>query len=129
MKYKVKIYGILNPPKVYYFLAGNLAFLFITAYDHLKCKIPISIINDDEVNLIKKQDIDDDKLIFSNYLKLNNLLYYKKGLNKPFQCLSYSFNNKVKEIFNIDSVEYKSSYNYDFNKISDFFLNIHIFFN
>ena len=117
-------------PKYAYFIAGNFFFVCITVYDHKKSNKNNSLSNnfciDKELMNVNTNDVE---AIFENHLKLNNLLYYKLGYNKPFQFLSYSFNNKIKDIFNIDSVEYKSNYNYDFNKISDFFLNIHIFFN
>lgn len=58
-----------------------------------------------------------------------NLCMGDSQLNKKFGYFTIPFNRKIKYIYNIDSVDYPEYENYDFNKLSDFFLNIHIFVN
>jgi len=48
---------------------------------------------------------------------------------KQYFHLSIPFNRKVKYIYNLDSFYYIDYENYNFNKLSDLFLNIHIFIN
>jgi hypothetical protein len=43
--------------------------------------------------------------------------------------ISIPFNRKVKYIYNLDNFYYMDYENYNFNKLSDLFLNIHIFIN
>jgi len=53
-------------------------------------------------------------------------------LREPFKNqihLSIPFNRKVKYIYGLDTFYYQDYENYNFNKLSDLFLNIHIFIN
>ena len=43
--------------------------------------------------------------------------------------ISIPFNRKIKYIYNLDNFYYMDYENYNFNKLSDLFLNIHIFIN
>jgi hypothetical protein len=48
--------------------------------------------------------------------------------NKKYVHLTTPFNRKIKEIYDLPFY-YNDYENYNFNKLSDFFLNIHIFIN
>lgn len=48
---------------------------------------------------------------------------------KNYYHISIPFNRKVKFIYNLDNFYYMDYENYNFNKLSDLFLNIHIFIN
>ena len=53
-------------------------------------------------------------------------------LNEPLKYnlhLSTPFNRKIKYIYNLENFYYMDYENYNFNKLSDLFLNIHIFIN
>jgi len=54
--------------------------------------------------------------------------YFSKQQLTKFSNISVPFNRKIKEIYELPHyyIEYE---NYDFNQLSDFFLNIHIFIN
>jgi hypothetical protein len=47
---------------------------------------------------------------------------------KEYMHISTPFNRQIKYIYNLPS-HYANYENYNFNKLSDFFLNIHIFIN
>ena len=69
-----------------------------------------------------KLKYDDIKEIFTIYDQLFNNQY------KHILHLSTPFNRKIKYIYNLPYY-YTEYENYNFNKLSDFFLNIHIFIN
>ena len=75
-------------------------------------------------SLIKKEN----ELMIEN-LKYSFLLNNSNSVNKKYVHLSNSYNKLYKDVFQIKDVKYKTIENYDFNKLSDFFLNIHIFVN
>lgn len=91
---------------------------------YLHCKNE-NIHNNDHKNIIQ----------IKNKLKLNDLneIFKAKDLifnnqQKNLMHLSTPFNRTIKEIYNLPFY-YADYENYNFNKLSDFFLNIHIFIN
>lgn len=73
---------------------------------------------------------DESKSRIFELLKMNEIIYGKTLINKKFIHLSNPYNLYIKDIYGLDDkVKYKHFENYDFNKLSDFFLNIHIFVN
>ncbi len=86
------------------------------------------IFNDDDTN--KKI-----KYTFKNSLNYThyNKLFQNKNLIlgdeiKKYVNISTPFNRKIKYIYDLSFI-YPEYENYNFNKLSDFFLNIHIFIN
>lgn len=120
MKLKLFNFNSEKIKKRAYFLASLSAYFIIDKY-------LIEEKNDENEN-IKKQTI-------KNSLDYNHLnqIFLKKDviLNnemKKYTNLSTPFNRKIKYIYDLP-FEYPEYENYNFNKLSDFFLNIHIFIN
>lgn len=112
--------------KAFYFslLGGTL--LVKTTIKHLLSK------EEDIITDHHNTDITFDKLvsdISSSDKELNSVFSGNTNLNKRYRYVSTPFNRVIKEIYGIEFVEYKNYENYDFNHLSDFFLNIHIFVN
>ena len=80
-------------------------------------------------NNINKNNNRFNKILNDELLTLNDVIYNKSKINKKYQHLSLSYNVLFEEIFSIEGVRYSKYENYDFNKLSDLFLNIHIFIN
>ncbi len=100
---------------------GNLYF-YISCLGLMKLSnhyFPNSRINTTQPQLMKYQDIVD---IF----EIKDQLF--KNQYKNILHLSTPFNRKIKYIYNLPFF-YTEYENYNFNKLSDFFLNIHIFIN
>ena len=90
----------------------------------------------DKKQLLKEEE-KEDKIIKFNFEKseipFNKIFeaerwFLREHLKQNFH-LSIPFNRKVKYIYNLDSFYYIDYENYNFNKLSDLFLNIHIFIN
>ncbi len=77
----------------------------------------------------------DEKNIFKNSLEYNHfnkVLMNKESIlgneMKKYINLSTPFNRNIKYVYDLP-FNYPEYENYNFNKLSDFFLNIHIFIN
>lgn len=70
-----------------------------------------------------------DFIYIDDNIELKDVFLGKSDINKKFNYLTTPFNRKIQQIYNISDVKYKLYENYDFNKLSDIFLNIHIFVN
>lgn len=118
---------------------GSLAFVFVSKYT-------FNILYDSNKNVQTANLVSDSNndnkpsIVNSGYLKplveqackddeLYKVFTGQSQLNKKYAYLSTPFNRQIKDIYLVDDVEYKTFENYDFNKLSDFFLNIHIFVN
>ena len=114
------IQNIISLNKVLY-----LSSLFFVKFcDQMRKKYCIKEGDKTSNNLQGKLELD--------YLTLLNIFeiepfFLKKQLTKNLN-LSVPFNRNIKYIYSLPHyyIEYE---NYDFNKLSDFFLNIHIFIN
>lgn len=108
----------INPLLFYFGCLGSFYYLnkIIEKEEYLKEK---------EMKLYKKES--KSSLNLRQIFQLNNLIlgnYDKKHLH-----LSIPFNRSVAKIYKLDHFYYIDYENYNFNKLSDFFLNIHIFIN
>ena len=86
-------------------------------------------------NLIRKILKEESNETYRRYkeLPLNKIFEAEKYiLREPLKNhfhLSIPFNRKIKYIYNLENFYYIDYENYNFNKLSDIFLNIHIFIN
>ncbi len=87
----------------------------------------------DKVNIREEQstgnNIPHQKLNFplSKLFESENIILREQLKNNYH--ISIPFNRKIKYIYNLDNFYYMDYENYNFNKLSDLFLNIHIFIN
>jgi hypothetical protein len=77
-----------------------------------------------QTNINKKSS---NSIKYKEFIELfnSNLIFSDKD---QLLNLSIPFNREIKKIYDLD-VYYVDYENYDFNKLSDLFLNIHIFIN
>jgi len=110
---------------------GYTGSLFLINYCNSKYKTLVNINTQNSINTQNTQN----KLTNKRELDYNTIIkifdiepYFLKKQLKKYSNLSVPFNRNIKYIYGLPHyyIEYE---NYDFNKLSDFFLNIHIFIN
>lgn len=88
-----------------------------------------------EDNKKKQINKEESNYIYTRHLELpmNKIFEAEKNiLREPLKNyfhLSIPFNRKIKYIYDLENFYYIDYENYNFNKLSDIFLNIHIFIN
>ena len=99
------------------FLVGSFIYLFLDLNYVVECSN-----ENNRYNYTNSLDYEKLKLLLKN----KNIII--ENQMKKYLNISTPFNRKIKYIYDL-SFFYPEYENYNFNKLSDFFLNVHIFIN
>lgn len=111
-----------NKFKIISYFGGGISLLFLAdLFDYKNSK-------DEDCNKISEFEITElNKFPIRKIFQAEKFIL-REPLKKNFH-ISIPFNRKIQYIYNLDSFYYIDYENYNFNKLSDLFLNIHIFVN
>jgi hypothetical protein len=117
-EYLFRILNQIKKPKFFYIL-GLAGYNFTENYLLNKNKL-----YDPNMHFVYKHSLN-----YEDYTKLfeHKILIFDNKMKK-FLNITTPFNRQIKQIYDLPYV-YPEYENYNFNKLSDFFLNIHIFIN